>query len=98
MRSRVKSEGRVIFPPYFKLTFEKGVFKTRVCKAVFIPANLLRVLIGQLHSSLNGGSLPHGGMDELVPPAPPLGADTPLDPDPVLDVDPPLDVDTPLVP
>ena len=53
------------------------------------PVNLLRFLFGQLHSSLNGGSLPHGGMDELIPPAPPLGPATPLDPDPVLDADTP---------
>jgi len=39
----------------------------------------------QLHSSLNGGSLPHGGMDGLMAPAPPLDADTPLDAAPPLD-------------
>jgi len=48
-------------------------------------------LFGQLHNSLNGGSLPHGGMDELMPPAPPLDADTPLDPAPLLNVETPLD-------
>jgi hypothetical protein len=48
-------------------------------------------LFVQLHSSLNGGSLPHGGMDELMPPAPPLDGDTPLDADPLLDVDTRLD-------
>jgi len=52
----------------------------------------------QLHSSLNGGSLPHGGMDELMPPAPPHDGDTPLDPDPLLDTDTLLDVGTPLDP
>jgi len=48
-------------------------------------------LFGQLQSSLNGGSLPHGGMDELMPPAPPLDADTPLDAALLLDVDTPRD-------
>jgi hypothetical protein len=43
-------------------------------------------LFVQLHSSLNGGSLPHGGMDELMPLAPPLDGDTPLEADPLLDV------------
>jgi hypothetical protein len=51
-----------------------------------------------LHSSSNGGSLPHDGIEGLIPPAPTLGPDTPLDPDPVLDADTPLDVDTPLDP
>jgi hypothetical protein len=47
-------------------------------------AGLLPVL-GQLHSSLNGGSDGQGGMDELLmpPPAPPLDRDTPLDTDPL---------------
>jgi len=40
---------------------------------------------------LNGGSLGHGGMDELIPPAPPLDADTLLVPDLLLNVDTPLD-------
>jgi len=53
--------------------------------------NARKCLLGQLHSSLNGGSLPHGGMDELMPLALPLDAETPLDPDPLLDVDTPLD-------
>jgi hypothetical protein len=35
-------------------------------------------MFGQLQSSLNGGSLPHDGMDELMRPAPPLDANTPL--------------------
>jgi hypothetical protein len=48
-------------------------------------------LLGQSHNSLNGGSLVHGGMDELMPPAPPLDADTPLDPDRLLNVDTPRD-------
>jgi hypothetical protein len=45
--------------------------------------------VGQLHSSLNGGSDEQGGMDELLmpPPAAPLDADTPLDAAPLLDVD-----------
>jgi hypothetical protein len=50
-----------------------------------------RISAAQLHSSLNGGSLPHGGMDEPAPPAPALDGDRPLDPDPLLDVDTPLD-------
>jgi hypothetical protein len=45
----------------------------------------------QLHSSLNGGSLEQGGMDELIPPAPPVDADTLLDATPLLDVDTPRD-------
>jgi hypothetical protein len=48
-------------------------------------------LFGQLHNSLNGGSLGHGGMEELRPPATPLDADTLLVPDPLLNVDTPLD-------
>ncbi|MGB8628390.1 MAG: hypothetical protein WCD69_03235 [Xanthobacteraceae bacterium] len=44
-----------------------------------------------MQSSLNGGSLGHGGIDELMPPALPLDADTLLVPDPVLNVDTPLD-------
>ena len=44
-------------------------------------------LFSQLQSSLNGGSLPHGGMDGLMAPAPPLDADTPLDAALLLDVD-----------
>jgi hypothetical protein len=49
--------------------------------------------VGQLHSSLNGGSDEQGGMDELLvpPPAPPLDTDTPLDTDPLRDVETPLD-------
>jgi hypothetical protein len=43
---------------------------------------------GQLHSSLNGGSLEQGGIDGLMAPAPPLDADT------LLDAVAPLDVDT----
>jgi hypothetical protein len=46
-------------------------------------------LFGQLHNSLNGGSLGHGGMEEA--PATPLDADTLLVPDPLLNVDTPLD-------
>ena len=42
---------------------------------------------GQLHSSLNGGSLEQGGIDKLTAPAPPLDADMPLDAVPLLDVD-----------
>ncbi|MFZ1151549.1 MAG: hypothetical protein WAR76_17720 [Xanthobacteraceae bacterium] len=38
-------------------------------------------LLGQLHSSLNGGSLEQGGIDGLMAPAPPLDAA------PLLDVD-----------
>jgi hypothetical protein len=44
-------------------------------------------LLGQLHSSLNGGSLEQGGIDGLMAPAPPLDADEPLDAAPLLDVD-----------
>jgi hypothetical protein len=44
-------------------------------------------LFGQLHSSLNGGSLEQGGIDGLTAPAPPLDADTPLDAAPLLGVD-----------
>ena len=44
-------------------------------------------LFGQLHSSLNGGSLEQGGIDGLMAPAPPLDADTPLDAALLLDVD-----------
>jgi hypothetical protein len=44
-------------------------------------------LLGQLHSSLNGGSLEQGGIDRLTAPSPPLDADTPLDAAPLLDVD-----------
>jgi hypothetical protein len=44
-----------------------------------------------LHSSSNGGSLPHGRIAGLVA-ALPLGPDTPLvEPDPLLDVDTVLD-------
>jgi hypothetical protein len=43
-----------------------------------------RTLLGQLHSSLNGGSLEQGGIDGLMAPAPPLDAD---DAAPLLDVD-----------
>jgi hypothetical protein len=39
-----------------------------------------RTLLGQLHSSLNGGSLEQGGIDGLMAPAP-------LDAAPLLDVD-----------
>ncbi len=48
---------------------------------------------GQLHSSLNGGSDGHGGMDELLmlPPTPPLDTDTPADTDALLRLDTPLD-------
>jgi hypothetical protein len=35
---------------------------------------------GQLHSSLNGGSLEQGGIDGLLAPAPPLDVDTLCDP------------------
>jgi hypothetical protein len=42
---------------------------------------------GQLHSSLNGGSLEQGGIDGLMAPAPPLDADTLPDPALLLDVD-----------
>jgi hypothetical protein len=53
---------------------------------------------GQLHNSLNGGSLGHGGM-ELGPPATPIDTDTPLVPDAVpealLAPDALLNVDTP---
>ena len=48
---------------------------------------LLLTLFGQLHSSLNGGSLEQGGIDGLMAPAPPLDADTPLDAALLLDVD-----------
>jgi hypothetical protein len=48
-------------------------------------------LFDQLHSSLNGGLLGHGGMDELMPPAPPLDADTLFVPELVLNGDTPLD-------
>jgi hypothetical protein len=44
--------------------------------------------IGQLHNSLNGGSLGHGGMELRL--APPPDADT-LVPDPLLDADTPVD-------
>ena len=44
-------------------------------------------VLGQSHSSLNGGSLLQGGIDRLMPPAPPLDADTPLDAALLLDVD-----------
>jgi hypothetical protein len=54
-------------------------------------APLISARFGQLHNSLNGGSLGHGGMEELRPPATPLDADTLLVPDPVLNVDTPLD-------
>jgi hypothetical protein len=46
-----------------------------------------RGFAGQLHSSLNGGSLEQVGIDELAAPAPPLDADMPLDAAPLLDVD-----------
>jgi|GraSoiStandDraft_60_1057301.scaffolds.fasta_scaffold2213722_1 hypothetical protein len=46
-----------------------------------------RGFTGQLHSSLNGGSLEHGGIDGLMAPAPPLDADTPLEAALLLDVD-----------
>ena len=46
-----------------------------------------RGFAGQLHSSLNGGSLEQGGIDGLMAPAPPLDGDTPLDAAPLLDVD-----------
>ena len=42
---------------------------------------------GQLHSSLNGGSLEQGGIDKLTAPAPLLDVDMPLDAVPLLDVD-----------
>jgi hypothetical protein len=48
-------------------------------------------VLGQLHSSLNGGSLEHRGIDGLMAPAPPLDADTPLDAAPLLDVNAPRD-------
>jgi hypothetical protein len=38
-----------------------------------------RGVAGQLHSSLNGGSLEQGGIDGLTAPAPPLDADKPPD-------------------
>src|SRR6516225_11462321 len=44
-------------------------------------------VLGQSHSSLNGGSLLQGGIDGLMAPAPPLDADTPLDAALLLDVD-----------
>ena len=43
---------------------------------------------GQLHNSLNGGSLGHGGTELRL--TPPPDADT-LVPDPLLDVDTPVD-------
>ena len=46
-----------------------------------------RGVAGQLHSSLNGGSLEQGGIDGLMAPAPPLDADTLPDPALLLDVD-----------
>jgi hypothetical protein len=49
------------------------------------------VMFGQLHSSLNGGSLEQGGIDGLMAPAPPLDADTPPDAALLLDVDTPRD-------
>jgi hypothetical protein len=42
---------------------------------------------GQLHSSLNGGSLEQGRIDGLTAPAPPLDVDKPPDAAPLLDVD-----------
>jgi hypothetical protein len=58
-------------------------------RCVVPPVRRLRrdQLFGQLQSSLNGGSFPHGGMDELMPPAPALDADTPLDAALLLDAD-----------
>ena len=44
-------------------------------------------LFDQLHNSLNGGSLGHGGTDELMTPVVALGADTLLVPDSLLNVD-----------
>ena len=53
-----------------------------------LPMSISRLSpAGQLHSSLNGGSLEQGGIDKLTAPAPPLDADMPLDAVPLLDVD-----------
>jgi hypothetical protein len=43
--------------------------------------------VGQLHSSLNGGSLGQGRIDGLREPAPLLDADMLLDAVPLIDVD-----------
>jgi hypothetical protein len=51
-----------------------------------------------LHSSLAGGKLPQGDMDEVFLPAPALDPDPALDPEPALDPDPALDVDPRLDP
>jgi hypothetical protein len=68
--------------------------------AIPVPPALHRVtdlkgmwVVGQLHSSLNGGSDGQGGMDELLlpPRAPPLDTDTPAATDALLDVDAALD-------
>ena len=58
-----------------------------------MSARVLLTLLGQLQSSLNGGSLEQGGIDRLTAPAPPLDADTPLDAATLL-----LDVETLLPP
>jgi hypothetical protein len=55
-------------------------------------------LDSQLHSSLAGGKLPQGEMDEVLLPAPALDPDPALDPEPALDPDPALDVDPRLDP
>ena len=72
-----------------------GVALRMASRRSFLPLTeaekMLLGFAGQLQSSLNGGSLPHGGMDELMPPAPPLDADTPLDAALLLDVDTPRD-------
>jgi len=78
-----------------------GCLLVSLCGNKGIPEALLRRVIltagaghigaAQLHSSSNGGSLPHGGMEGVMAPVPPLGPDTPLDPDPLLDVDTLLD-------
>jgi hypothetical protein len=55
------------------------------------PCSIDCISATQLHSSSNGGSLPHGRIAGLVA-APPLGPDTPLvEPDPLLNVDTVLD-------
>jgi hypothetical protein len=60
-------------------------------RTAFGGAGASKSLFGQLHNSLNGGSLGHGGIEELRPPATPLDADTLLVPGPLLKVDTPLD-------
>jgi len=72
--------------------FGRSIVHLAEANVRIVVSTVFATVFSQLHNSLNGGSLGQGGMDELMPPAPPLDADTLLVPDPLLlNLDPPLD-------